>query len=159
MPHWVFIKIQLNVSRTKELHVLTCDLTCPFWRTYIKQKWDKVWKSYELPCFRKHENWVSKSAERKRLLNMVVHGKDKVETRILLCPCTVVYKSAHWQHNIDYNARMFLLFLADLLNFSLEKELDQKSTWKELSVPSCNLSSCFKVTITDLSQSICNMQV
>lgn len=49
----------------------------------------------KVPCFKKHENWVSRSAERKRLLSMVVHGKDKVDTRILRCPYTLVYKSAH----------------------------------------------------------------
>lgn len=45
---------------------------------------------FHIPCFKKHVNWLSKSAERNRELSIFVQGRDKVVTRILLWPNRVV---------------------------------------------------------------------
>lgn len=43
-----------------------------------------------IPFFKKQANWVSKSAERNKLLSIFEHGRDKFVTRILRWPYTVV---------------------------------------------------------------------
>ena len=89
---------------------------------------------------------------------MVVHGSDKVETRILLWPSTVVYRRAHCTKKME----SWLKCKAGWQICSQIKWIWKSNSrndiviaWKEHSAPSCNFSSCFSVTIIVLSQSIC----